>query len=221
MKKYVVLDLEMCKIPRSRRTKEFHWATETIQIGAVLLNEEFEIVDEFNTFVAPRYGYLTSEIKKLTGIHEGNLREAPDIEEAFKKLTDWLPSEYAFVAWSDSDRAQFQYEIFGKHLEDYEFLLEAEWIDCQKIFSEKVDNMRHYKLVDALNIADIEYRKGMHNGLVDAYNTALLFAKMVSSPEFRVNKYYQKMLDSGDVTEHLYSSLEGIMAQLNLSSVVA
>ena len=40
MNQYVVVDLEMCKVPYSNRKKEFHGANETIQIGAVLLNEK-------------------------------------------------------------------------------------------------------------------------------------------------------------------------------------
>ena len=39
--KYVVIDLEMCKVPKSLRTPEFPWCQETIQIGAVLLDEDF------------------------------------------------------------------------------------------------------------------------------------------------------------------------------------
>lgn len=51
MNQYVVVDLEMCKVPYLNRKKEFHGANETIQIGAVLLNENYEVVDEFNTYV--------------------------------------------------------------------------------------------------------------------------------------------------------------------------
>ena len=33
---YIVVDLEMCRIPKRLRTKSFKWASETIQIGAVI-----------------------------------------------------------------------------------------------------------------------------------------------------------------------------------------
>ena len=39
MCKYAVVDLEMCKVPHGVRKDKFRWARETIQIGAVLLDE--------------------------------------------------------------------------------------------------------------------------------------------------------------------------------------
>ena len=56
--KYVVVDLEMCKVPYRARTNRFRFGRETIQIGAVLLNDSSEIVDEFVTYVAPQYGFI-------------------------------------------------------------------------------------------------------------------------------------------------------------------
>ena len=58
MNQYVVVDLEMCKVPYSNRKKEFHGANETIQIGAVLLNENYE-----GTIT------LTIKNKKMNSIH--------------------------------------------------------------------------------------------------------------------------------------------------------
>ena len=42
---YVVIDLEMCRVPKKCRTEEYHWTNETIQIGAVVLNENMEITE--------------------------------------------------------------------------------------------------------------------------------------------------------------------------------
>ena len=46
--KYVVLDLEMCRIPKSLMTEEYKWTRETIQIGAVLLDERYNVVKKFS-----------------------------------------------------------------------------------------------------------------------------------------------------------------------------
>ena len=48
MSKYVIVDLEMCKVPKAVRSSKYHWSSETIQIGAVLVDDNLEIIDEFN-----------------------------------------------------------------------------------------------------------------------------------------------------------------------------
>lgn len=68
MSKYVVYDLEMCKVPKGEKREEFGSRQELIQIGAVLLDEEFKTIDTFMTYVAPRFGFVDSFIEKLTGI---------------------------------------------------------------------------------------------------------------------------------------------------------
>ncbi len=38
---YLVIDLEMCKVPKDYRNKNYKYASEIIQIGAVLLDERY------------------------------------------------------------------------------------------------------------------------------------------------------------------------------------
>ena len=56
---YLVIDLEMCRVPRDYRNKAYHYAYETIQIGAVLLNEEFKQVWTIVTVTAATGAPLT------------------------------------------------------------------------------------------------------------------------------------------------------------------
>ena len=58
MSKYVVIDLEMCKVPKGFRRNTFGYSKELIQIGAVLLDETFDITDTFVTLVKPEYGLV-------------------------------------------------------------------------------------------------------------------------------------------------------------------
>ena len=66
MSKYVVFDLEMCKIPKHIKTENLHM--EIIEIGAVLLDEAYKEVDSFKTYIKPEYGFVDNFIEKLTGI---------------------------------------------------------------------------------------------------------------------------------------------------------
>ena len=87
MSQYVVVDFEMCKVAKSRRTKEYHRSQEIIQIGAALLNEQYEQVETFDRFVLPKYGCLDRTISKLTGITNDRL---PVI------LEQWIDSQKMF-----------------------------------------------------------------------------------------------------------------------------
>lgn len=216
---YAVIDLEMCKIPRKVRIDQYHFAMETIQIGAVLLNESLEIVDRFATYVSPIFGYIDSYIGRLTGISKYDISGAPDMEEALRRFADWLPEDVRAVSWSDSDEIQIQCEMKAKNIciEGIERLFEN-WIDCQKIFSDKINSPKNYSLEDALNIASIIYQDGAHNGLVDAYNTALLFAKMEREEVLNLNQYYSKLLLSKEEGDGF--TIGSLFAGIDLQSLV-
>lgn len=219
MCKYVVVDLEMCEVPKEMRTQKYRWATETIQIGAVLLNEKYEIVKQFNTYVSPEYGWVNCYISNLTGICNEDLQGAPNMETALKMFDEWLPDEEVVgVSWSDTDEKQIRRELEGKDIQiaGIEALLDN-WIDCQKCFGGKVCSEKCYSLWDALMAADIETEGRKHDGLADAYNTAVLFAKIETEEELHLNPIYQSALKEEPV--RLGFSLGDLFAGLNLQNV--
>ena len=195
MNKYIVLDFEMCMVPRDM--KEFPYSSEIIEIGAVALEESLKITDSFKCYVTPQYGRLNPYIETLTGITSKHLNGAPTIHEAIESFFNWIPENSIFVSWSDSDKYQLQKELELKGIsipgtDDYF----DSWIDCQKIFSEKMDTDKAYRLSEALIIADIDYDENLHDGLSDAENTAKLFAKMKKEKTLKLSSYYTKEEDS-------------------------
>ena len=216
MKHHVVVDLEMCRVPRANRTAEYIWKNETIQIGAVLLDENYAVADQFSTFVSPEYGYIDTFIKQFTGIEPKDVMDAPKMEKALQMFTEWIPEgDVAIVSWSGNDKLQIERELTGKNIRNQkiERLLEN-WNDCQVTFSEIMDTKRRYSLNEALIAADIISEGREHNGLSDAYNTALLFAKMETEEEFKLNETYESA--RSDKEEHLTSSLGDIFGLLNI-----
>ncbi|MCH5256168.1 MAG: exonuclease domain-containing protein [Lachnospiraceae bacterium] len=194
MSKYVIVDLEMCIVPKPIRDQIYHWSAETIQIGAVLVDENLEIIDEFNTYVHPEYGEIDAFIRNLTGISSFDIKDASKMKEALEKFVDWVPENAVCVSWSDSDKMQICHEIEAKHIDipRLNILLET-WQDCQKTFSKKVNRRKTYKLSEALIATDIMFDEKFHDGLVDAKNTAMLFIKMEKEPDLVLNEYYRKL----------------------------
>ena len=111
---YLVIDLEMCRVPRDYRNKAYHYAYETIQIGAVLLNEEFKQVGTIREYVHPEHGVIDPFIEKLTGIKNSQVKKAPCIGEALVHMIDWKsmpganPIEISFCMKSQQSRLRMR-----------------------------------------------------------------------------------------------------------------
>ncbi len=215
--KYAVVDLEMCMVPKGIRKNWYKYRQETIQIGAVLLDEKYEVIDEFNTYVKPEYGWIDAYIENLTGISPRDVASAPYFKEALEAFLDWLPAEdVRCVSWSDSDPKQIIHEAFGKGIIDDRLeIIFANWIDCQKTFSNKMDREKAYNLEEALYISDIAPEGRAHNGFVDAANTAVLFTKLETEPDYRLNEFYEKARK--DEVDHLGFCMGDLFAGIALT----
>jgi len=191
MKVHVVLDVEMCRVPS--RIQKYPYKNEIIQIGAVMLNDSYEIIDKYSTYVRPRYGRIDNYILSLTGISERTIKNAPDIEDALGEMIQWIgDKEAVFYSWSTTDYFQIRKEIQLKCQEDAKWtriLAQENWIDYQRKLGERLDSPRLLKLTEALNLTEISTEGRMHDGLDDAYNTARMIAKLEK------NKDYQTLLE--------------------------
>lgn len=214
MRKYVVVDFEMCDVPKGAVREHYNYGTEIIEIGAVLLDDTFNIIDNYKSFVAPQYGYINSRIQRLTNISSQDIFGAPCFKDAIESFIDWIPEDAVLVSWSENDECQVKCELEGKYLSipqlDRFF---GSWLDCQKTFSERMNNERCYNLTEALRLAGIDYEDGAHDALVDAKNTALLFAKMEKEPELQLSHYY-----TDAASEHLmFNPFADLFAQLEFA----
>lgn len=191
MCKYVVVDFEMCDVPRGAVRQHYNYGTEIIEIGAVLLDESLNIVENFKSYVAPQYGYINSRIHELTKISFQDVAHAPSFKEALEEFLAWVPEDATLVSWSENDEKQIKYESECKELNIPQLdKLFGNWLDCQRTFGEKMNTDRCYNLTEALRLTEIDYEDGEHDALVDARNTALLFAKMEREPELQLSHYY-------------------------------
>ncbi|MCR5356877.1 MAG: exonuclease domain-containing protein [Lachnospiraceae bacterium] len=182
--KYAVIDLEMCRVPKSSDNGEYRWSRETIQIGAVLLDENLNVVKKFSTFVRPRFGRIDPLTGYLTGITAENVNNADYFEDAIGRFLRWLKDyDVRCVSWSYPVENQIRREVEAKGINDPRLnaLLDS-WITCQKLFDEKMDTDKPLSLAEALSVSDIRNAGMAHDSLVDAYNTALLFKKVLSRP---------------------------------------
>ena len=215
---YLVIDLEMCKVPKNYRGKNYKYASEIIQVGAVLLDEEYKEIGTLCQYVHPEFGILDYFITNLTGIEKGQIKNAPKLKDALIHMADWLGErEYKVFAWSKSDYWQLDHEIKSKKLNDEkldELMNPERWVDYQEIFGKKYNFEQAVGLQEALMLCDIEPDGRMHDGLDDAINTAKIIKKLEENSEYQIIHSDHVL---GSESEPLHTSLGELFAGMNIT----
>lgn len=215
---YLVIDLEMCKVPKNYRGKSYKYSSEIIQVGAVFLDEEYKEIGSLSQFVHPEYGVLDYFITNLTGIENGQIKNAPKLQEALIHMINWLGDrEYKIFAWSNCDYSQLKHEVESKHLENEkinQFMDFERWIDYQKIFGKRYNFEQAVGLEEALMLCDIEPDGRFHDGLDDARNTAKLIEKLEKNPDYElIYREREEEVDSQPLKICMGDLFEGLKFQ--------
>ena len=153
--KKIVLDLEF--IPY-RRKQEPYCVHEIIEIGAVALDADNEIYDEFQMYVKPQYGTVPPFVTAITGITNEMLVGQVSFSEAMQAFEAWLPQKepYRFYTWSGSDQHVFQAEAEWKErplLGNFY----GWWVDLQRLHQRIYGFSKPMKLVTALGSMQIYF----------------------------------------------------------------
>ena len=94
---YIVFDLEFNQGFDRKLNKTVSDETcpfEIIQIGAVKLDSNLDMIDTFNTFVKPNiYKVIHPFIKKMTNISNEDVKNAPCFPEAFNMFKSFINEE--------------------------------------------------------------------------------------------------------------------------------
>ena len=86
LKRYICIDLEMTEFTSQQRHFIPGANGEIIQFGAVMLDDKFNMISKFSSFVKPRYTSITPVIQDLTGITDELLNSADDFLTVFDKF---------------------------------------------------------------------------------------------------------------------------------------
>lgn len=175
---YVVVDFEMNAIANQYKEERAICNLEIIEIGAVILDEQFLVMGEFKTLVKPQYNdTISKRYESLTGISIQMLYDSPTFTTAYEMFVNWCEmygKDYEVYAWSDSDYNQLVAEM---KLKNYENMSQLErWYDFQKEYTQTLGLERALSLENALYYAGVNPVGRMHDALYDAKNTAELFA---------------------------------------------
>ena len=179
---YIVLDMEWNQpwpgSPSAQKVLPVQIRGEIIQIGAVRLNHEGQVADEFQVLIRPKYyRRLNRRVSKLTGIKENRLRdEGIPFPEAMERFKSWCGQEIVFLTWGFDDIGILRENLRLFGLEEG---WTEKWFNAQMIFNAQTDGSNSQKaLKTAMEIFGIEATRPAHDALGDAFHTAQICAKL-------------------------------------------
>lgn len=202
---HIIFDLELNSPfqinPLTDAVKNKNCPNEIIEIGAVKVNEKFEITDTFQSFVKPTvYKKLSPIIKKKTRITYKDVYSSRRFNAVIKSFREWLGEDgYVLYSWGQCDLVDLRRNCRCHHIK-------PNWLthfkDLQKEFGIKyeTDKGMNCSLKRALEFMDIELGDQLHRALVDAEYTTRVFIKMNSDDINSINSNDISSMNSDDIS---------------------
>ena len=214
--KYVVIDLEFNQPydfkEGAATTLVSECRFEIIQIGAVIMDSDFNILDSRSFLVKPQiYTRIHPIVEKMTGLTSEKLKFEKSFPEIYDDFIEYINEEYVFCVWGASDIKILHRNINYYNLDDTK--LTKSYLNVQQIASLHLKRpmgvaigLRH--AVESFNIEMDNY---FHNALYDAIYTAKILKKLRNDNfqilTFELNPLKKMPIYKTDV-QYLYSIIE-------------
>lgn len=158
---------------------------ETIEIGAVLINEAREVVSEFEQFVKPtKHPELSDFCTQLTSITQAQIDHAPLFEQAAQRFRDWFgygKDDYILCSWGFYDRVQLKND---SELRGLDYAWSERHISLKHQYKDIVGIRKPIGMKNALKREGMTLDGTHHRGIDDARNISKIFIKYFSEWNF-------------------------------------
>ena len=190
---YIVFDLEFNQgfdKKLNKTVSDEKCPFEILQIGAVKLDADLNIIDTFNTFVKPNiYKEIHPFIKKMTNIIHEDVKDAPNFPQAFNNFKEFMNNDKNILCvWGNGDLKELYRNIKYYNLSTEN--LSNTYINVQHHASIYFNNPtgKSIGLQNAITLLQLNQDKSYHNALNDAYYTSLVF-KNIFNEKIETKKY--------------------------------
>ena len=187
---YVVMDLEWNQ-PDKSETVNPDLPFEIVEIGAILLNENRQVIGEFTQIVKPA---VYSEMNRITGklihLNTKELGYGKSFTDTMKDFFEWCGDNYIFCTWGTQDLTELQRNMKYHDMTPLA-LRPFPYLDVQKLFSIAYDEDRKVRrsLEYAVEYLQIEQDIPFHRAFSDAYYTAKVMEAMEDVSVFENYSY--------------------------------
>lgn len=197
---YIVMDLEWNNA-YARRVKGF--INEVIEVGAVMLDDNLNLVDEFSRFVKSQIGKkLRGNVKRLTNITNEDIRSGEPFTKVMSDFKNWIGErECVVITWGDGDiRVLIENFRYLNGIQVLPFL--TNYLDLQSYFQLRkgLPKAQQIGLFPAAEMVDIDPEAfSHHRALDDSKITAECLRRVFDRESFfeRVltcdEKFYRKL----------------------------
>lgn len=179
---YIVFDLEWNQGNAEREGEERESPFEIVEIGAVKLNDAYEITGEFSCLVKPQIYHEMNQItKNLIHLQMEELEDGKYFPEVAEEFLEWCGEECIFCTWGAMDLLELQ-----KNMKYYgmEPLGDGpiKYYDVQKLFSIGFEDRKSRRTLEyAIDFLGVEKDIPFHRAFSDAYYTAKVMARLDAS----------------------------------------
>ena len=174
---YIVLDLEWNQSSDGKEEESKLLPFEIVEIGAIRLNSERQMVSEFSELIKPQvYHEMHHITRKLIHLQMDQLEHGRPFAEVAEQFFDWCGEAPVFCTWGAMDLTELQRNLsyYGMQtLADGPF----PFLDVQKLFRIGFEDRKSRRSVEyASDYLKIEKDIPFHRAFSDAYYTAKVLA---------------------------------------------
>lgn len=181
---YIIMDLEWNNT-YGRKISGF--INEIIEVGAVKLDEELNVIDTFTSLIRVQIGKkLRGSVKRLTNITNEDLNTGMQFIQVFEAFKQWIgPDENILLTWGDGDiRVLIDNYRYLNGTETIPFM--SNYADLQKLFQivYKTSASKQIGLICGAQLIGLDSEKyANHRGLDDSMLSAEIFIKCFDAEE--------------------------------------
>lgn len=174
---YIIFDLEWNQSSTGQEEVTKVLPFEIIEIGAVKLNSDREIIDKFTELIKPQvYHEMHRVTGKLIHLQMNQLKNGRSFTEVMEKFRAWCEKDYIFCTWGPLDLTELQRNIKYYSLEP---LSDGpiKFLDIQKLFSIAYEDKKSRRTLEyAIDYLSIDKDIPFHRAFSDAYYASKVLA---------------------------------------------
>lgn len=187
------------------------FVNEILEIGAVMVNEELEVIDTFSVIIKSQLiKKLSGRVKNLTHITNEDMGNGISFQRAVSDFSKWIGNrDCVFMSWGNSD-IRVMFDNFSMFCGVYGIPFLTQYVDLQKYCQLFIVSLANQQigLVNAavemgINISDLSFHRALEDSLLGLRCLKKCFNRdmILNMAVICDRAFYQKLLfKSGYIT---------------------